>query len=107
MSAKVSFGTSTDTLALGFSLFSNPLSLSQKADDYVQSVYPTEKLADLSTNGRTILKVPSPDSQNQFVYYVFLKDTSVMTVEAIGSTDAFDSVEDRLIQSLRFANPVL
>jgi hypothetical protein len=105
VSVKVYFGTSTDTLTLDFSLFSDPRSPSQSAHDYLQSIYPTANLTDLSTNGRTILKVLSLGvSQNQFVYYIFLKNKSVMTVEAIGSTNAFDTVEDGLIRSLQFAD---
>jgi cytoskeletal protein RodZ len=105
VSFKVKFGTSTDTLTLSFSLFANPLSPSQSAPDYLQSIYPTANLTNLSTNGRTILKVLSHDfAKNQFVYYIFLKNASVMTVEATGSTNAFDTMEDGLIQSLQFAD---
>lgn len=111
---QISFSSSTPAeLIMVFSLFSSPLQTGQTPEQYLQSIFPTGASTDVGANGRAIFRVVSPAlPQNQSVYYIFLKNTTAMTIEMTtndattsASEDFGVSTQDALAQSLQFADP--
>lgn len=102
--ARVLLGSSTtDTMTLNFSYFPNPLQPSQTAAEYLKTTFPLGTTTVTTVAGREIASVMDPHfSAGQSLYYIFLKNKSVITIEITGG----DAGRDAIVQSIQFENPL-
>jgi hypothetical protein len=96
--------TATQAVKMDFSSFDNPLEGTQTPEEYLKSIFTGAHITTLSSPNQKILKVESSLlPKGQFLYYVFLKNTSVVTIGVTGDPQ-YATVRDSLVQSIEFSN---